>query len=61
MLAGESFGMLFWAVKCVGGRVIDIMMALFDNDELRNEGIIAPYVNMRISPEDYVMRFAIPV
>ena len=31
------------------------------SDELRNEGIIAPYVNMRISPEDYVMRFAIPV
>ncbi len=31
------------------------------SDELRCEAVIAPYVNMGISPEDYVMRFAIPV
>lgn len=30
-------------------------------NELRSESIVAPYVNMRISPEDFVTRFCIPI
>lgn len=30
-------------------------------NELRSESIVAPYVNMHVSPEDFVTRFSIPI
>lgn len=31
------------------------------SDEMRSESILAPYVNMQATPDDYVSRFSVPV
>ena len=63
----RTYSMLFYGIKgydearaLLWDKIKEAGLTPIGN-EIRTESIVAPYVNMRISPDDFVTRFSIPI